>query len=286
MDLAIGLPNAVPQTSGPQLTEWARRADARRFSSLGTIDRIAYANYEPMTVLGAAAAVTERIGLCTSVLLGPLRPNATELAKRALSLNALSGGRFTLGIGIGGREDDYSASGIEMAGRGPRLEEMLERIGEVWEADSGIGPATAGAPGLLVGGGVEASFRRAARFADGWIAGGSGPEVFAESAEKVRAAWSEAGREGEPRLVGLAYYSLGAGGEAAATAYLGDYYAWLGEELAGMIAASAATDADGVGRYLDAYESAGCDELIMFPCSSDAEQVDMLADAAGPDVRG
>ena len=51
--------------------------------------------------------MTERIGLYTSVLLGPLRPNATELAKRALSVNALSGGRFVLGIGIGGREDDY-----------------------------------------------------------------------------------------------------------------------------------------------------------------------------------
>ena len=77
------------------------------FSSLGTIDRIAYDNYEPITALAAAAAVTERIGLCTSVLLGPLRPNATELAKRALSVNALSGGRFALGIGIGGREDDF-----------------------------------------------------------------------------------------------------------------------------------------------------------------------------------
>jgi alkanesulfonate monooxygenase SsuD/methylene tetrahydromethanopterin reductase-like flavin-dependent oxidoreductase (luciferase family) len=281
MDLAIGLPNAVPGTGGRELTEWARRAEARGFSSLGTIDRIAYGNYEPITALAAAAAVTERIGLCTSVLLGPLRPNATELAKRALSLNAISEGRLTLGIGIGGREDDYSVSGIEMRDRGSRLEAMLERIGEVWEADSGIGPAIAGPPRLLVGGGVEASFRRAARFGDGWIAGGSGPDIFAESAERVRAAWSDAGREGEPRLAGLAYYSLGADGEAAAAAYLGDYYAWLGEELAGMIAGGAATDAEAVNGYLDAYESAGCDELFMFPCSSDAEQVDLLAAAAG-----
>lgn len=94
MDVAIGLPNAVPGTTGGQLVEWARRADARGFSSLGTIDRIAYENYEPLTALAAAAAVTERIGLCTSVLLGPLRLNAVELAKEALSLQALSGGRF------------------------------------------------------------------------------------------------------------------------------------------------------------------------------------------------
>src|SRR4051794_5183596 len=105
MELAIGLPNAVPKTTGAELAEWARRAEARGFSSLGTIDRIAYENYEPFTALTGAAAVTERIGLATTVLLGPLRPNAAELAKRALSLHAISDGRFTLGLGIGGRED-------------------------------------------------------------------------------------------------------------------------------------------------------------------------------------
>jgi alkanesulfonate monooxygenase SsuD/methylene tetrahydromethanopterin reductase-like flavin-dependent oxidoreductase (luciferase family) len=282
MDVAIGLPNAVPGTTGAQMTGWARRADERGFSSLGTIDRVVYGNYEPLTALAAAAAVTERIGLCTSVLLGPLRPNATELAKQALSVNALSGGRFVLGVGIGGREDDYVASGIEMSDRGEKLDAILERIMAVWEGGE-IGPRVAGPPRLIVGGGVEASFARAARFGEGWIAGGSGPEVFADSAEKVRAAWAEAGREGDPRLVGLAYFSLGEDAEANASSYLGDYYGWLGEQVAGMIADSAAKDAGAVRQVLDAYEAAGCDELIMFPCSADAAQVDLLAEVAlGP----
>src|SRR3954447_14854439 len=146
MDVSIGLPNAVPGTSGGELVEWARRADARGFKSLGTIDRVVYDNYEPLTALAAAAAVTERIGLCTSVLLGPLRVNAVELAKQALSLHALSGGRFTLGIGLGGRDDDYELSGIELAGRGRRLDAMLEQIKEVWSGDE-VGPSLAGAPG-------------------------------------------------------------------------------------------------------------------------------------------
>jgi alkanesulfonate monooxygenase SsuD/methylene tetrahydromethanopterin reductase-like flavin-dependent oxidoreductase (luciferase family) len=280
MDLAIGLPNAVPKTTGAELTEWASRAEARGFSSLGTIDRIAYGNYEPLTALAGAAAVTERIGLATTVLLGPLRPNATELAKRALSLHALSDGRFTLGIGIGGREDDYSESGIEMSGRGETLDRMLERIDDVWAGDSGIGPSISGRPGLLVGGSVDASFARAAKYADGWIAGGSGPDAFAAAAEKVRSEWSKAGREGEPRLAGLAYFSLGDEGEQRARDYLLDYYAWLGDETAGMIAASAATDAEAVQGYMAAYDGAGCDELFFFPSSSDAAQVDLLADAA------
>ncbi len=280
MDVAIGLPNAVPGTTGAQLVEWARRAEARGFSSLGTIDRIVYDNYEPLIALAAAAAVTERIGLCTSVLLGPLRTNATGLAKEALSLNALSGGRFTLGIGLGGRDDDYEASGVELAGRGRRLDAMLERIEEVWSGGE-IGPAIEGAPTLVVGGHADASYARAARFEAGWIAASSGPEQYAEGARKARAAWAEAGREGEPRTMALAYFSLGDDAEADARANLADYYAWLGEQIAEFIVSAAARDVESVRQTLAAYEAAGCDELILFPASRDPVQVDLLADAAG-----
>jgi alkanesulfonate monooxygenase SsuD/methylene tetrahydromethanopterin reductase-like flavin-dependent oxidoreductase (luciferase family) len=280
MDVAIGLPNAVPGTTGAQLVEWARRAEARGFSSLGTIDRIVYENYEPLTALAAAAAVTERIGLCTSVLLGPLRVNAAELAKQALSLHALSGGRFTLGVGLGGRDDDYEVSGVELAGRGRRLDTMLEQMKGVWSGGE-IGPSIEGAPRLVVGGHADASFARAARFADGWIAAGSGPDQFGEGASKAKAAWSEAGRDGEPRTMALAYYSLGGRAAEDARAYLTDYYAWLGEEVAEFIVAGAAKDAETVKRYVATYEGAGCDELILFPSSSDPDQVDLLADAIG-----
>jgi alkanesulfonate monooxygenase SsuD/methylene tetrahydromethanopterin reductase-like flavin-dependent oxidoreductase (luciferase family) len=280
MDIAIGLPNAVPGTAGRQLVEWARRADARGFSSLGTIDRIVYENYEPLTALAAAAAVTERIELCTSVLLGPLRVNAVGLAKQALSLQALSAGRFTLGIGLGGRDDDYEASGIEPAGRGKLLDEMLETIEEVWSGGE-IGPTIEGAPSLIVGGHADASFARAARFADGWIAAASGPDQFAVGLEKTKAAWSEAGRDEAPRTMALAYFSLGDRAEEEARAYLTDYYAWLGEEIAEFLVVGAARDPETVKQYVAAYEGAGCDELILCPCSGDPDQVDLLAGAVG-----
>jgi len=280
MDVGIGLPNAVPGTSGTQLIEWARRADGRGFSSLGTIDRIVYDNYEVLTALAAAAAVTERIGLCTSVLLGPLRENPVELAKQALSVHALSGGRLTLGIGLGGREDDYEISGLETKGRGKRLDQMLERMREVWDGGE-VGPKAAGAPGVVIGGAADASFARTARFGEGWIAGGSSPDEYAETAGKVKAAWSAAGREGEPRLMSLAYFALGDDAEADADAYLTDYYGWLGEEVAGFIAGSAAKDAETVRQYVAAFTEAGCGELIFCPSSNDPEQVDLLADALG-----
>jgi alkanesulfonate monooxygenase SsuD/methylene tetrahydromethanopterin reductase-like flavin-dependent oxidoreductase (luciferase family) len=280
MDVGIALPNSVPATTGAQLTEWARRAEARGFSTLGTIDRIRYDNYEPLIALAAAAAVTETIGLATTVLLGPLRTNEVELAKQALSVNALSGGRFTLGIGLGAREDDYEISGVELKGRGRRLDAMLERIIEIWKGDE-VGPKVAGSPGLVLGGHADASFARAARFGEGWIAGGSGPDQYREGAEKAKAAWTDAGRDGTPRLMALAYFALGDNAAGDAQAYLTDYYAWLGEEIAEMIAASAAKDAETVQQYVSAYEDAGCGELVFCPSSNDPAQVGLLADALG-----
>ncbi|MBK5117163.1 MAG: LLM class flavin-dependent oxidoreductase [Thermoleophilia bacterium] len=280
MKVGVGLPNAVPGTSGEQLTGFARAADEAGFSSLGTIDRVVYPNYEPLTALAAAAAVTERIELMTTVMLGPLRLNAVQTAKQALSINQLSGGRLTLGIGIGGRRDDFEASGVAYEETGPKLETMLDHVRDTFEGD-GVGPQDAGAPGILIGGHVEASFRRAAEYGEGWIAGGVSPDQFEGMAQQVRSAWSDAGREGGPRLACLVYFSLGENAAGQARQYLMDYMAVLGEETAAMIASSAATDARSVAGYLQAFEAVGCGELILFPCSGDPEQVTLLAEAAG-----
>jgi alkanesulfonate monooxygenase SsuD/methylene tetrahydromethanopterin reductase-like flavin-dependent oxidoreductase (luciferase family) len=280
MEIGIGLPSMIPGTSGDRIAEWAQRAEAGGFSSLGTLDRLLYESYEPLTALSAAAAVTERIGLTTAVLLGPLHANRLVLAKQALSVQALSGGRFTLGVGLGSREDDFEASGIETRNRGRALDELLTEVTAAWDGGR-LGPSHSGRPRLMVGGHAEQSFARAARFGDGWIAGASGPEQFAEFAPRARQAWADVGREGEPYTMAIAYYSLGERAEENARADLGHYYAWLGEEIAQMLIDAAATDADAVKGYVAAYEEAGCDEVIFFPCAADLEQVDLLAEAVG-----
>ena len=114
MDIGIGLPTTIAGTTGEQVVEWARRADRAGFSSLGTIDRLVYDNYEPLIALAGAAGATERIRLLTSVLLAPLRTNAALLAKQAASLQQLSNDRLVLGMGVGGRDDDFDASGVPM----------------------------------------------------------------------------------------------------------------------------------------------------------------------------
>ena len=162
MELGIGLPNAVPGTTGKQLTDWARAAEEAGFNTLGTIDRIVYPNYEPIVALSAAAAVTERIRLATDVMLGPLRQNPALVAKQVLSLDALAGGgRAVLGIGLGGREDDYEVSGIDFSTRQDWIESALPKIRAIWNGDgdleSEVGPRPQGdGPTLLVGGYVQA----------------------------------------------------------------------------------------------------------------------------------
>ena len=287
MDVGIGLPNAVPGLEGPSLLEWARRAEHRGFSTLGTIDRLVYPTYESLVTLSAAAAVTDRIRLATSILIAPVRTNTPLLAKQAASVDNISGGRLVLGLAVGPREEDYRASGIDFGARGRLFDEQLGELKSIWAGEEvdgagtvGPEPAREGGPELLIGGGVSAAFERAARHGHGWIMGGGTPDQFKEGREATERAWEEQGRSGSPRVGALAYYALGPNAGDYADGYIHDYYGWLGD-VADQIAASVATDEDTVNGYVAAFEDAGCDELILFPCATDVEQVDLLADALG-----
>ena len=281
MEIGIGLPNAVRGVARDGIVEWARRAEAAGFSSLGTIDRIAYANYESLIALAAAAAVTGRIRLVTDIMIAPLRANTALLAKQSATIDHLSGGRLVLGLAPGGREDDYALSGVDFHRRGRLFDEQLEALPRLWAGEGGLGPAPAspgGRPGLLIGGANEKAYARAARHADGWTAGGAGPEAFGQAREAVRAAWKDAGRDGEPRTMALLYFALGDDPEGAARASLGDYYSFLGE-YAEQIVQGTLKDPDALRSTLAAYEDAGADEVICFPASADPAQVDLLAAA-------
>src|SRR5580692_10513992 len=135
MDVGIGLPNAVPDTEGRTLVDWARQADEAGFSTLGTIGRLVYPNYEELIALSAAAAVTSRIRLTTTVVLAPLHTNTALFAKQAASLDRLSGGRLVLGLGLGGRDDDFEASGVTTTGKGRRLDEQLTEMKRIWSGE-------------------------------------------------------------------------------------------------------------------------------------------------------
>jgi alkanesulfonate monooxygenase SsuD/methylene tetrahydromethanopterin reductase-like flavin-dependent oxidoreductase (luciferase family) len=283
MRIGIGLPNPVPNTEGSTLVEWAQRAEAAGFSSLATIDRIVYPSYESLISLAAAAAVTERIGLMTNVLLAPLRDEVL-LAKQAASVDRVSGGRLTLGLAVGGRRDDYAAVGDGFERRGRRFERQIETMRRLWRGEelSDTGQPSVPLPGrevpILIGGATDHAVERAVRYGVGYTAGGAPPDMVAPIAEKVRTSWRDARREGEPRVVALSYFALGPVAKEGAANYLKDYYAFLGE-WADRIAESAPTSADALRDIATKFRDIGVDELIFDPTIAELDQVDRLAEA-------
>jgi alkanesulfonate monooxygenase SsuD/methylene tetrahydromethanopterin reductase-like flavin-dependent oxidoreductase (luciferase family) len=278
MDIGIGLPNTAHGVDRSGIVDWARRAEDAGFSSLGTIDRMAYPNYESLISLAAAAAVTERVRLVTDILIAPLRP-AALLAKQAATIDQLSNGRLTLGLAVGGRPDDFEAAEVDFNSRGAIFDRQLDAMAKVWSGDGKVGPAAANGsrPELLIGGQADVAFRRAAKH-DGWTMGGGTPDMLAGAIEKLREAWDAEGRDGKPRVMALFYFALGDDAEERARESLGDYYAFLGD-YADQIVQSAATDEDTVRAYLQGFEQAGADEVILFPANADPAQVELLAAA-------
>ena len=285
MEIGIGLPTYVKGLTMEQTLEWARRAEGHGFSSLAVLDRLVYGNYEPLVTLSMAAAVTRRIRLMTAVMLTPYR-NTAVLAKQAATLDCLSGGRLVLGVGLGGRADDYQAAGVPTRARGCRHSEQLAELKRIWAGENrgfagaiGPRPGRPGGPQLLVGGESQQALRRAARFADGWI-GRAGAANLPAQVAAVREAWSAAGRTDAPRIAALGAFALGPRAKQQVEEVLLDYYAYAGEH-ARRIADASLMSVEAVRDATEAFSSAGCDELLMFPASGDPAQIDLLAAATG-----
>jgi len=284
MQIAIGLPGTIPGVNGQLILDWARRADAGPFSSLGSLDRLVYPNFEPLITFAAAAGVTRRVRLMTTVLLAPLH-NAGILAKQTASLDALSGGRLTLGLGVGAREDDFRAAPASFHDRGRRFEEQLTIMKRVWSGQPlgddigpiGPPPVRPGGPEVLIGGYSPVAIQRVGRWGDGLVVGGAGPDRARQAFAIAEQSWKDAGRPGKPRFVASMYYGLGANATERAAAYIRDYYAYMGPR-AEYMAKSVPTTSEAIKAGIQAVANIGVDELMLWPCVPDLDGVDQLAD--------
>jgi alkanesulfonate monooxygenase SsuD/methylene tetrahydromethanopterin reductase-like flavin-dependent oxidoreductase (luciferase family) len=284
LKIGIGLPAMIPGTEGTRILDWAKKADSGPFSSLAVLDRLVYPNYEPLITLAAVAGATQRIRLITTVLLAPLR-NPVLFAKQAASLDALSGGRLTLGLGIGSRADDYLAASVPFKKRGKLFDEELETLTKIWSGHPlndkigpiGPTPVQSGGPEILIGGYSPAAIQRVGHWGNGFIVGGRDPKGTQQFFQLAEEAWNGAGRPGKPRLVGCFYYALGTNAKERASTYLRNYYAMLGPMVETMISNLPIT-IDAIKERIQAYEDIGAGEVIMWPCTTDLEQLDQLAE--------
>ncbi|KDN20356.1 LLM class flavin-dependent oxidoreductase [Amycolatopsis rifamycinica] len=281
MDIGVGLPNTVPGTDGRQLVEFAARADELGFSTLAVLDRLVYDSYDATVALAAAAAATTRITLAPTILLAGYWPSAALLAKQLASIDRLSGGRLVVGVAAGGREDDFLATGVDFHTRGKWLDQLLDELKEIWAGRGpvpGIGPKPANGEAVPIwaGGNSPAFVRRAAKHGIGWVSGGGPVSRYPQQAGQVRAAFAAAGRTDTPKMGALTYVALGEERKAAGGRYLLDYYSYMGEK-AQFLANGVISDETRLREAIDAYAEAGCDELLLFPCTSDVDQLEELA---------
>ncbi len=168
---------------------------------------------ESLTLLSFVAGVTSRIRLATGVYLVPLR-HPTTTAKTTSTLDLVSGGRLTLGVGVGGEfPPEFEACGVPVEERGPRTDEGLEILRRLWSEDQVVhqgrhfsfGPVSLapkplqpGGPPIIVGGRKGPSFRRAGRLGDGYISHMCSSEHYAANLDTIRRHAGEAGREEVP----------------------------------------------------------------------------------------
>ncbi|MGC0338420.1 LLM class flavin-dependent oxidoreductase [Streptomyces sp. SLBN-8D4] len=281
MNIGLGLPIDDPA----QLLTWARRADASPFRTLGLLDRLVYDNPEPLITLATLAGATSRVRVQTEVLIAPLH-NTALLAKQTATLDRLSGGRFTLGIGVGGREDDCLAAGIDLHRRGRRLDEQLIQLRRAWSGEpygEGVGPigpapVTPGGPEVLFGGFAPAALERVGRFGDGFLGAALPPTFMSKLFRDAETAWQKHDRPGRPRLVAQANVALGPDVTLdLARRNLRDYYAFSGH--VDYMEAGLLTTPQQIREAADAYIAIGADEVMLYCWASDADQIDRLADA-------
>ena len=278
MRIGLGLPSLTLGVTGSDIIDYARLAEDGGLDSLWVIDRIVFDGLEPISVLSAAAAVTSKVRLGTSVLLAATR-EPVMLAKQLATLDVLSQGRVVLGVGVGQRENDFQSTGWNYHTRGRRLEDNVNTMRRIWAGESpgddigpiGPKPVQKRIP-ILFGGASERAMTRGARLGDGYI-GYMGYTRSQETHESFRKHWRSAGRTEKPMMMGLAYFYVDEDPQRAkeqARGFIARYYgARLGFDPAdSAFLGPPQAIADGVLFY----QSIGADEMILLPVVSDIAQ--------------
>ncbi|MFC6044391.1 LLM class flavin-dependent oxidoreductase [Nocardioides hankookensis] len=294
MDVGMTLPVMEPDLwaeGAATLESWSRAVDEGPWSSLCWGERMAFDNPDSLTLLGAVAAWTSRARLTTTVVVPQLH-DPVSLAKSLATGDRLCGGRLSVGLGVGGREEDYRAAGAPLATK--TMREMADRVAvmkRVWAGERvvdsvlpvGPPPVQPGGPELLVGTLGPRTIRSAASWADG-LAGMSLDLDLAEMAKvftTTRDAWADEGRR-TPRLTTSFWFALGSPDVAREQVrrHLRHYMNWIPEQYVDALAATAGfagTPAD-LRDVLRRIEDLGCDEVQLIPTDSSVDQVHQLAD--------
>jgi len=289
MKLGMTLPSFVVGCDGATIREWCERIEDGPYASVAVGERVAYPSHELITSLAFAAAATRSVRLVSTIVVLPSH-DAVRVAKQAATIDVLSEGRLTLGVGVGGRDQDYAAVGTSTAGRFARLDEQVATMKAVWRGEEvvagvppiGPTPVQPGGPPILTASMGPKSLARSARWADGLSGFDLAPDPTSVAATfaGVRDAWTAAGRTDRPWLATSCWFALGDGAEDRIRAYARHYLSTFGPEAADAMAALCRMHDPGVLRETVAQLAAtGADEFVLVPTTDDPSELDRLQQA-------
>jgi alkanesulfonate monooxygenase SsuD/methylene tetrahydromethanopterin reductase-like flavin-dependent oxidoreductase (luciferase family) len=283
------LPTMAPGAGREAVLGWARRCDAGPFASLAAGERISFSNPEALVALSAAAAVTSRVRIVATAFVLPMH-SAAWLAKQAATLDVVAGGRLTMAVGVGGREEDYRVVGASFARRHTRMDAQVAELRRIWAGEPalpgtapiGPAPAQAGGPPLWIAASGERPLRRAARWAQGLAGFSLGPDAgeIDSTFRLCERAWREAGRSERPWLATSFWYALGPDAPAQLERYAERYLRVFGEAPAAALARRCRCAGPGALRdALRGAREAGADEVILVPSSAEPDELERTLDA-------
>lgn len=286
------LPTVLPH-GRDEVLDWCRAVDEGPWTSLAVPERVTYTSHSMTVQLSAAAALTERVRLWTTIIILPAHP-AVQVAKDMATVDRLCDGRLTVGVGVGGREHDYRALDASFERRWQRMDEQAEMMRSVWagqppfEGADPVGPppVQAGGPPLVAGVIGPKAMARAAQWASGVDDATTVTHVdadaFAGSVQRIRDAWTAAGRTEAPHISASLWYSLGDDAEERLKDYAYRYLRVINDDFAKYMAGQANCFTEQALR--DAVKNladAGCDELFLVPTTADVRSLDATREALG-----
>lgn len=291
MDIMMGLPTFISHGRKEELA-WYRKIDEGPWSGLAICDRLVHSGWALSVQLAAAAAMTERAQLWTAIAALPLR-NPVLFAKELATIDVLSGGRLTLGVGIGGYEEDYEAIGEDLALPRQRLDEQVAIMRKIWlqeppvDGFGPIGPAPVQKGGVPLVAGVMGpkAMARVAKWANGVNdpshTGSLDGEILNAQREKVVKAWKDAGRTDRPHFSTCVYFALGANAKQQLVEHMLDFYRPLTEESISYANNATNYGEAGLRNAIDGARAAGLDNIILMPTTADPSEIDRARDALG-----
>lgn len=291
MRIGMTIPFMEPGWNREAMKAWALEIDCGPWASVAMGERITFVNPEFMTSLAATAAWTERVELISTISVLTMH-NPVLMAKQFATIDVISNGRLTVGIGTGGRKEDYESIGADWANhRMAKLQDNANIMRRVWLGDATVLPKAkriveplpvqAGGPKILTGAIGPKSIASAARYADGLSGFSMLPSIhdIKNSFEQFTTAWQAEKRSGMPRLMASFWYGIDKKGKEQMMKHLERYMNFMPKEISSQLIPHAGFNGSlsDLKDFLHEIKKLGADDVILAPTTTDLEDIKKIA---------